>query len=91
MPGPRRGLGIDDPERRDSIGEDRITFFRARRLGIMGRMMLTEIDHVAIAVQDLDAAVDYYQQAFGATSTTARWSRRTSRRCSSRSPSYIHC
>ena len=33
----------------------------------MGRMMLTEIDHVAIAVQDLDAAVDYYQQAFGAT------------------------
>ena len=33
----------------------------------MGRMMLTEIDHVAIAVRDLDAAVDYYQRAFGAT------------------------
>ncbi len=29
-------------------------------------MMLTEIDHVAIAVRDLDAAVDYYQRAFGA-------------------------
>ncbi|HEC09074.1 MAG TPA: methylmalonyl-CoA epimerase [Acidimicrobiales bacterium] len=28
--------------------------------------MLTEIDHVAIAVKDLDAAVDYYRRAFGA-------------------------
>jgi methylmalonyl-CoA/ethylmalonyl-CoA epimerase len=30
-------------------------------------MILTEIDHVAIAVRDLSAAVDYYQRAFGAT------------------------
>ena len=30
-------------------------------------MLLTEIDHVAIAVNDLDAAVAYYQEAFGAT------------------------
>jgi methylmalonyl-CoA/ethylmalonyl-CoA epimerase len=30
-------------------------------------MMLTEIDHVAIAVRDLEAAIDYYQRAFGAT------------------------
>ena len=29
--------------------------------------MLTEIDHIAIAVRDLAAAVDYYQRAFGAT------------------------
>jgi len=29
--------------------------------------LLTEIDHIAIAVRDLDAAVDYYQRAFGAT------------------------
>ena len=29
--------------------------------------MLTEIDHVAIAVHDLEAAIDYYQRAFGAT------------------------
>ena len=28
--------------------------------------MLTEIDHVAIAVRDLEAAIDYYQRAFGA-------------------------
>ena len=30
-------------------------------------MILTEIDHVAIAVRDLAAAVDYYERAFGAT------------------------
>ena len=29
-------------------------------------MILTEIDHVAIAVKDLDAAVDFYAKAFGA-------------------------
>jgi methylmalonyl-CoA/ethylmalonyl-CoA epimerase len=30
-------------------------------------MLLTEIDHVAIAVGDLEAAIDYYQRCFGAT------------------------
>jgi methylmalonyl-CoA epimerase len=30
-------------------------------------MILTEIDHVAIAVRDLEAAIKYYQEAFGAT------------------------
>jgi methylmalonyl-CoA/ethylmalonyl-CoA epimerase len=30
-------------------------------------MLLTEIDHVAIAVADLEAAIDFYQRAFGAT------------------------
>ena len=29
-------------------------------------MILTEIDHVAIAVRDLEAAIRYYQEAFGA-------------------------
>lgn len=29
-------------------------------------MILTEIDHVAIAVHDLEAAISYYQEAFGA-------------------------
>lgn len=29
-------------------------------------VLLTEIDHVAIAVRDLDAAVAYYREAFGA-------------------------
>ena len=35
--------------------------------GTMRAMLLTEIDHVAIAVRDLDAAIQYYEQAFGAT------------------------
>jgi len=30
-------------------------------------MLLTEIDHVAIAVHNLEAAIDYYAAAFGAT------------------------
>ncbi len=30
-------------------------------------MILTEIDHVAIAVNDLEAAIKYYADAFGAT------------------------
>jgi methylmalonyl-CoA/ethylmalonyl-CoA epimerase len=30
-------------------------------------MLLTEIDHVAIAVRDIEAAIDYYARAFGAT------------------------
>lgn len=28
-------------------------------------MLLTEIDHVAIAVRDLEAAIDYYRSTFG--------------------------
>ena len=39
----------------------------ARRTGLNGRMLLTEIDHVAIAVRDLEAAIEYYANAFGAT------------------------
>jgi len=31
-----------------------------------GPMMLTDIDHVAIAVRDLDAAIDHYRTWFGA-------------------------
>jgi methylmalonyl-CoA epimerase len=33
----------------------------------MAPMILTEIDHVAIAVSDIEAAIDYYERAFGAT------------------------
>jgi methylmalonyl-CoA/ethylmalonyl-CoA epimerase len=35
--------------------------------GRLSAMLLTEIDHVAIAVNDLEAAIDYYGKAFGAT------------------------
>ncbi len=31
--------------------------------------LLTEIDHVAIAVNDLEAAIAYYAETFGATVT----------------------
>jgi len=34
-----------------------------------GPMALTEVDHVAIAVRDLDAAIDWYAETFGATVT----------------------
>ena len=37
------------------------------REATIAAMLLTEIDHVAIAVNDLDAAIDYYERAFGAT------------------------
>lgn len=33
----------------------------------MAEPMLTEIDHVAIAVKDLEAAIEYYASTFGAT------------------------
>jgi methylmalonyl-CoA/ethylmalonyl-CoA epimerase len=32
----------------------------------MSEMLLTEIDHVAIAVRDLEAAIGYYRDTFGA-------------------------
>ena len=32
----------------------------------MTDMLLTEIDHIAIAVRDLESAIDYYRRAFGA-------------------------
>ena len=35
--------------------------------GAPGSGMLLEIDHVAIAVADLEAAIDYYRDTFGAT------------------------
>ena len=33
----------------------------------MSELILTEIDHVAIAVNDLDAAIAWYAEVFGAT------------------------
>ena len=53
--------------------------------GTMRAMLLTEIDHVAIAVSDLEAAIQYYEQTFGChRRTTARSSTPTvlRKRCS---------
>jgi methylmalonyl-CoA/ethylmalonyl-CoA epimerase len=33
----------------------------------MTEPLLTEVDHVAIAVRDLDAAIAFYEETFGAT------------------------
>jgi methylmalonyl-CoA epimerase len=33
----------------------------------MSELLFTEIDHVAIAVNDLDSAIAWYEEAFGAT------------------------
>ena len=50
-------------------------------------MLLTEIDHVAIAVRDLEAAIDYYHGRSAPPSTIARSSSATaSRKRCSRSP-----
>ena len=59
---PADGLGIDDPEFRDQVGEDKITLFQEG--GSMSDAVLTEIDHVAIAVRDLDAAIAWYAETF---------------------------
>jgi methylmalonyl-CoA epimerase len=59
---PGEGLGVDDPERRAAVGEDRSRC----SVATVPDVILTEIDHVAIAVNDLEAAIDYYQRAFGA-------------------------
>jgi methylmalonyl-CoA/ethylmalonyl-CoA epimerase len=39
---------------------------QARPLLSWKKMLLTEIDHIAIAVNDLEAAIAYYRDAFGA-------------------------
>jgi methylmalonyl-CoA/ethylmalonyl-CoA epimerase len=50
-----------------AIQRDASAGWRARGpVGHHVQMLLTEIDHVAIAVTDLEAAIDYYRRAFGA-------------------------
>ena len=88
VPRARRGPRRD---RRPSSRErhlDQITLFRrfaadAIAVGKVTCMLLTEIDHVAIAVNDLEAAIEYYRTAFGSRSSTARSSSATAsrRRC----------
>ena len=49
-----------------SPGERRRAVLSARHFRQNGFMILTEIDHIAIAVRDLEAAIAYYAEAFGA-------------------------
>ena len=61
---PEEGLGHRRPRvpREGRRGQDQ-ALPEARR---MSDMLLTEIDHVAIAVNDLEGAIAYYQETFGA-------------------------
>jgi methylmalonyl-CoA epimerase len=50
----------------DRGGKDPSRFSAAHGLTLQSHLMLfTEIDHVAIAVNDLEAAIDYYAETFG--------------------------
>ena len=57
---PEEGLGVTDPDAAASGTVDQITLVSEEE-----RLMLTEIDHVAIAVNDLEAAIEYYRDAYG--------------------------
>src|SRR5689334_7409157 len=52
---PSPGLTSGEPDEPDTAGES---------AAVEG--LLTEIDHVAIAVRDLRAAIDWYRETFGA-------------------------
>ena len=62
---PEEGLGIDDPE--PAPAGRRGPHHTVPEARGMSDSMLTEIDHVAIAVFDLEAAVAWYAEVFGAT------------------------
>ena len=63
VPPPRRLTRALRPDR----APERPEFARGQSAGRQHvAMLLTEIDHVAIAVRDLEAAIDYYRRAFGA-------------------------
>ena len=67
---PKEGLGVTNAEMRERL-LPQITLFRhgaSRRRGatvMSDASVLTEIDHIAIAVRDLDAAVAYYADTYG--------------------------
>ena len=62
---PEEGLGIDDPDA--APAGRRGPHHPVPEARGMSDSMLTEIDHVAIAVNDLEAAIAWYHEVFGAT------------------------
>lgn len=64
------GVQAKNPFENDDLLDDDVEqaglVFDADEPGLDGPI-LTEIDHIAIAVEDLDAAVDDYRDTFGAT------------------------
>jgi len=69
LPGGRRSFPSDVAPRQRTAWEngDLAGGEAAPCSATMTAMLLTEIDHVAIAVRDLEAAIEYYHRAFGAT------------------------
>ena len=57
----------DVPSRRSAHSVAMPSSVTRRYPGVMGSDILTEVDHVAIAVRDLDAAVAWYADAFDAS------------------------
>ena len=62
-----RGSASATPRLRAAVGEERLTIFRRHDEELSWTSLLTEIDHVAIAVNDLEAAIAWYADVFGAT------------------------
>jgi len=58
---------MDDQSRQDLAGQGHLGPADGDGEAPVRALLLTEIDHVAIAVRDLDAAIDYYRDTFGAT------------------------
>lgn len=59
-------IAASNPNRNDNLGGADSETPDAETVG-SDELLLTEIDHVAIAVRDLPAAIDFYRDTFGAT------------------------
>ncbi len=59
-------IAARNPNQNDKLGGAESEIPEAEVTG-SDELILTEIDHVAIAVRDLPAAIDFYRDTFGAT------------------------
>jgi methylmalonyl-CoA epimerase len=59
-------IAARNPNQNDKLGGAENETPDAETFG-SDELLLTEIDHVAIAVRDLPAAIDFYRETFGAT------------------------
>ena len=59
-------IAARNPNQNDNLGGSESDTPDAEVFG-SEELLLTEIDHVAIAVRDLPAAIDFYRDTFGAT------------------------
>ncbi|MBS1848402.1 MAG: methylmalonyl-CoA epimerase [Actinobacteria bacterium] len=59
-------IAATNPNQNDNLGGAESETPDAETFG-SDELLLTEIDHVAIAVRDLAAAIDFYRDTFGAT------------------------